>query len=140
MRLHNFCIAASLCLLMCACVQSSPQPSFENVKTSKTIIEKNNKGQIGMLPTQLTNAMKTCWIERNELFEGFKVNQQGNSILLNGPIIGDPPQRFLITFNERVPSGYTIEMEHPQGSNHQFIRSRVTRDLRKLEAGTTPCH
>ena len=89
---------------------------------------------------QLVEAMKTCWVERDELFEGFKINQQGNTIVLNGPIIGNPPQRFLIVVSELAPSGYTIDMEYPKGSNYQFIRSRLRKDLRKLEAGLKPCH
>ncbi len=94
---------------------------------------------MAMVSAQVSNTIQVCWIERDELFEGFKVYEQGNRITLSGPIIGNPPQLFLISFTELPASGYTIEMEYPNGSNHQFIRSRLVRDLRKLEAGIKPC-
>lgn len=137
---YKITFLAILCLPAVACMQSIPTASFEGLKTSKLVIEKNSRGQVGTLPLQLAEAIKTCWVERDELFEGFKINQQGNIIMLNGPIIGNPPQRFLISFNENVISGYIIEMEYPKGSNYQFVRSRVVRDLRKLESGLKPCN
>ncbi len=137
---HTTAFSAFCCLFITACVQSPPTASFEGIKTSRLIIEKNSRSAIGTLPAQLADTMKLCWIGRDELFEGFKVGQQGNSITLNGPIIGDPPQRFLISFSEYIPLGYMIEMEYPKGSNYQFIRSRVIKDLRKLESGIKPCN
>jgi hypothetical protein len=132
---------SAFCLLpVSACVQSSSNSSFEGIKTSRVIIEKNNKNQIGTLPAQLAETMRICWAERDELFEGFKVSQSGNNITLNGPILGNPPQRFLIVFSDLSSAGYTIEMEYPNGSNYQFIRARVIKDLRKLEAGVKPCN
>lgn len=131
---------SALCLLpVSACIQSSSNSSFEDVKTSRVTIEKNNKNQISTLPAQLAETMRVCWAERDELFEGFKVSQNGNSITLNGPIIGNPPQRFLIIISEIGSSGYTIEMEYPKGSNYQFVRSRLIKDLRKLKNSVKPC-
>jgi hypothetical protein len=136
---------SAICFLpVSACVQSSGDTIFEGIKTSRIIIEKNNKSQIGdlsvrNLPSQLADTMRVCWNKPDELFEGFKVNQNGNSITLNGPIIGNPPQRFLIIFSASGSSGYIIEMEYPKGSNYQFVRSRLIKDLRKIENGVKPC-
>jgi hypothetical protein len=136
---------SAICLLpVSACVQSSGGAIFEGIKTSRIIIEKNNKSHIGALPigdlpSQLADTMRVCWNKSDELFEGFKVSQNGNSITLNGPIIGNPPQRFLIIFSASGSAGHIIEMEYPKGSNYQFVRSRLIKDLRKLKSGVKPC-
>jgi hypothetical protein len=133
-------ITASVCLApLAACVQSAGSSNFEGIKTSRIIIKKNNRAEIGTLPSQLADTMRVCWNKPDELFEGFKVSHNGNTITLNGPIIGNPPQRFLIAFSEIISTGYAIEMEYPKGSNYQFVRSRLIKDLRKLENGVKPC-
>jgi hypothetical protein len=132
-------LSAIYLLPVSACVQSSGGAIFEGIKTSRIIIEKNNKFYIGALPSQLADTMRICWNKPDELFEGFKVSQNGNSITLNGPIIGNPPQRFLIIFSASGSAGHIIEMEYPKGSNYQFVRSRLIKDLRKLKSGVKPC-
>ncbi len=133
-------IAASVCLTpLTACIQSAETSSFEGIKTSRILIKKNNKAEIGTLPNQLADTMRVCWNKPDELFEGFKVSHNANTITLNGPIIGNPPQRFLIIFSQMDGVGHKIEMEYPKASNYQFVRSRLIKDLRKLENGVKPC-
>ncbi len=134
--------ALAICLFsVSACVSEQPVASLDGIKTGQVIIARRSKGELGSIPARLAETMRVCWAERDPLFEGFKVSASGDRIALNGPIVGNPPQRFLITLAAagNGKSGYRIDMEYPVGSNYEFVRSRLARDLKKLENGASPC-
>ncbi len=137
MRFFSFVLLPFLLLpLLTACVSEKPLNSLEGLKTAQIIIA----AKTSVTPNQLAQTIRTCWLEKDELFEGFKVAQQGNTIVLNGPIAGNPPQRFLIMFNVfKNEENAQITIDYPKGSNYQFVRSRLKSNLKKLETGKKPC-
>ena len=139
-------LTASLALALGACVSQKPLASLEGLKSSRVNVIQWKKGSIGVLPGAIANTVKACW-EKDPLFEGFTASQpvmgpNGTAVLsIEGPLKGDPPQRFLIVI---VPAangkpGYSVDMDYPIGSNYAFVRMRLAGDIKTLEGGQRPC-
>ncbi len=140
-------LSAGLIAPLGACVSEKPPASLEGLKTGRVLVIQWKKGQIGVLPSALVNTVKACWSIKDPLFEGFKAGEpvasEAGSIALqlDGPLKGDPPQRFLVIMNpaQEGKPGYRVDMEYPLGSNYEFVRARLARDIRLLEDGKKPC-
>ncbi|MBY0610620.1 MAG: hypothetical protein K2P80_00395 [Beijerinckiaceae bacterium] len=138
--------AAVLITSLAACVSEKPPANLAGLKTAKASVIKWRKGSIGVLPSALANTVKTCW-SRDALFEGFKAGDAaplaGGSVAmrLDGPLAGEPPQRFLVVMTPMPDDkpGYVVDMEYPVGSNYEFVRARLARDIATLENGQRPC-
>ncbi len=140
------CLAVSGVLWLAGCVNDNSPSNLDGFRLGRTTVVKTTKGELGDLPSALADTMRVCWSEKDELFEGFKVgairivDKGSKQITLNGPLAGDPPQRFnILLTNNDDKSGYRIEMEYPVGSNYAFVRSRLAKDVRTLQSGKQPC-
>ena len=139
-------IAVALIVPLAACVSEKAPANLAGLKTSKASVVKWKKGSIGVLPSALANTVKTCW-NKDALFEGFKAGDAasmaggGVAMRIDGPLVGEPPQRFLIVMTPMPDGrpGYVVEMEYPVGSNYEFVRARLARDIAALENGQRPC-
>lgn len=144
---RSVALSATLIMPVAACVSVKPPVTLEGLKSARAPVITWKKGRIGVLPMALAKTVKTCWDGKDALFQGFKASEsearEGGIIALrlDGPLAGDPPQRFLVLMRpapEGKP-GYSVEIEYPLGSNYAFVRDRLARDIRTLEDGRVPC-
>ena len=139
-------IAAAAFLTLAACVSTAPTASLDGIKSASARVILWKKGQVGVLPSALANTVKACWTG-DPLLDGFKAGgpvQRGNGVIamrLDGPLAGDPPQRFIVVMTpaEASKPGYRVDMEYPVGSNYEFVRARLAKDVKTLEEGSKPC-
>ena len=138
-------IAAGL-IALGACMSTVPTASLDGIKSSNARVILWKKGQVGVLPSALANTVKACWTG-DPLLDGFKAGgavPRGNGVIamrLDGPLAGNPPQRFIVVMTpaEAGKPGYRVDMEYPVGSNYEFVRARLAKDVRTLEEGSKPC-
>jgi hypothetical protein len=132
---------------LAACVSDKVSAGMDGLNTSHVTIETRKRGDMQPVAAALIDTMKSCWVTQDALFEGFKVTELedgpggSKSVMLDGPISGSPPQRFLIvlTPNGNGRPGYDVGMDYPLGSNYAFVRTRLAHDLKVLETGRQPC-
>ena len=128
-------------------MNEKPLASLEGIRSSKASVIKWRKGSIGVLPVAIANTVKTCWAEKDGLFEGYRASEPlplangAVAMRLEGPLKGDPPQLFVLTMSPFADGrpGYAVDMDYPVGSNYEFVRARLAKDIRMLEGGERPC-
>jgi len=145
--LGRIAVAISLPLLLSACVNSRP-PSADlgPLKAARATVIVWPKGEVGVLPQALVHTVRLCWAPAGPLVD-FRVSEpvaRGEGVValqLDGPLKGDPPQRFVVVITPAPvgKSGYRVDLDYPVGANYEFVRRRLADDIRTLESGRRPC-
>lgn len=139
--------ALGLPLLLAACINSRPPTAdLGPLKAAQAPVIVWRKGEIGVLPDAIIHTVRLCWAPAGPL-EDFRIGEPVKradgavALQLDGPLKGDPPQRFVVVITPAPAGkpGYKVDLDYPVGANYEFVRRRLADDIRTLESGRRPC-